>query len=773
MEEIDPSFKERYQRLASLERKKKPIKINIIHEQQSLPSQQEIKFQHQQPSNNKIEFKSSLFLKGDATTKSDKKLNKKDFSIDIAPLEIKVEETLRSNSENVNMLQDKKIDNYNPFIDNYLGIDCDNIDDHSQSSESPLRILSQEISAIQKLEITQKNYLSPTKIPGLQSRNQRLQLGGQVSDMSPMSSYISGFYLDRIDELLPEKKLVTEKLFKGKDQHQQILQEDTPFNRVDDNNRQSINFKQRYENKFLSKFQRRKEKLRYKLQFPRKQDYIDDKNKKKSAQALKFLRKLGRKLRRPQAFIKQGRQINIKKQSDGVSSQFNYFESPAKSCITIESNETRISPRQALIKQQQKNDANYNNNINDGQMVFSNFQFQLHQTGGSEDNISSGGNSSAKYRDIYKANNQSQVPKRKTKQLEHSPSFEVVEKPESTIFYDPQGNFNAYDEIQELLSPIATRNHVKPELDEMEIRFMDAFVEYRKDKIYYDFNNYDKYKIDALQSNNQIEQNLGITRDSSISFKDQRFTIQKTQNSNQNQLAVTQLQQQQSNSTMQQQQSKSYQSKNLQIEAVKKYNYQKQSSIETLNPYTSKNFQIDEEDELRENDSPTDLIATDDVKRQKKVKASGFKTINQSLKDLQQILDQQEIFDLNKYQSHTSNQYYLNTEGDDTDSKFSQDFASVTEDKRSQSISKATAKKSLFQKNQMQKSMSRKVIKGRSNSKKRISIDPANKDKHDSVVYLDQLTLKQMKNSFKLLCEDIVQPMAPLILQCNRKFSAL
>jgi hypothetical protein len=35
--------------------------------------------------------------------------------------------------------------------------------------------------------------------------------------MSPMSSYISGFYLDRIDELLPEKKLVTEKLFKGKE----------------------------------------------------------------------------------------------------------------------------------------------------------------------------------------------------------------------------------------------------------------------------------------------------------------------------------------------------------------------------------------------------------------------------------------------------------------------------------------------------------------------------------------------------------------------------
>lgn len=35
--------------------------------------------------------------------------------------------------------------------------------------------------------------------------------------MSPISSNISSFYFDRIDELLPEKKLVTEKLFKNQE----------------------------------------------------------------------------------------------------------------------------------------------------------------------------------------------------------------------------------------------------------------------------------------------------------------------------------------------------------------------------------------------------------------------------------------------------------------------------------------------------------------------------------------------------------------------------
>lgn len=32
--------------------------------------------------------------------------------------------------------------------------------------------------------------------------------------MSPMSSNVSNFYLDRIEELIPEKKLIASKLFK-------------------------------------------------------------------------------------------------------------------------------------------------------------------------------------------------------------------------------------------------------------------------------------------------------------------------------------------------------------------------------------------------------------------------------------------------------------------------------------------------------------------------------------------------------------------------------
>lgn len=40
----------------------------------------------------------------------------------------------------------------------------------------------------------------------------------QSTQMSPLSSCVSSFYIDRIEDLLPEKKLVTEKLFKQKDQ---------------------------------------------------------------------------------------------------------------------------------------------------------------------------------------------------------------------------------------------------------------------------------------------------------------------------------------------------------------------------------------------------------------------------------------------------------------------------------------------------------------------------------------------------------------------------
>ena len=55
-------------------------------------------------------------------------------------------------------------------------------------------------------EFDYQQYLSPNKRLGLNTRGSE--------DMSPISSNISSFYLDRIDELLPEKKLVTEKLFK-------------------------------------------------------------------------------------------------------------------------------------------------------------------------------------------------------------------------------------------------------------------------------------------------------------------------------------------------------------------------------------------------------------------------------------------------------------------------------------------------------------------------------------------------------------------------------
>lgn len=59
-------------------------------------------------------------------------------------------------------------------------------------------------------------------------------------------------------------------------------------------------FKKKFEYKHLTDFQKEKEELKYNLMHLRSvKDIEKEKEKKSSAQALKFLRKLGRKLRRP------------------------------------------------------------------------------------------------------------------------------------------------------------------------------------------------------------------------------------------------------------------------------------------------------------------------------------------------------------------------------------------------------------------------------------------------------------------------------------------
>lgn len=118
--------------------------------------------------------------------------------------------------------------------------------------------------------------------------------------MSPMSSNISSFYLDRIEELLPEKKLIAQKLFKDGNvpaMNTSIIS--TPLNNRNSKSPMRFRFRKRYD-KSMTDFQKEKEELKYNLiQFKHAKDYLKDKNKKNSAQALKFLRKLGRKLRKP------------------------------------------------------------------------------------------------------------------------------------------------------------------------------------------------------------------------------------------------------------------------------------------------------------------------------------------------------------------------------------------------------------------------------------------------------------------------------------------
>ena len=56
------------------------------------------------------------------------------------------------------------------------------------------------------------NFLSPTKQGMFKKSSDH---GGNAADYSPMSSNVSSFYYDRIEELLPEKKLIAMKLFKN------------------------------------------------------------------------------------------------------------------------------------------------------------------------------------------------------------------------------------------------------------------------------------------------------------------------------------------------------------------------------------------------------------------------------------------------------------------------------------------------------------------------------------------------------------------------------
>jgi hypothetical protein len=65
--------------------------------------------------------------------------------------------------------------------------------------------------------------------------------------------------------------------------------------------------------------------------------------------------------------------------------------------------------------------------------------------------------------------------------------------------FAPNKMMDFYNELQEMQSPIATRNQITPVLDEIEEEFMDAFDYYRHNDFFKEFKNYKNYYQDALQ----------------------------------------------------------------------------------------------------------------------------------------------------------------------------------------------------------------------------------------------------------------------------------
>ena len=62
----------------------------------------------------------------------------------------------------------------------------------------------------------------------------------------------------------------------------------------------------------------------------------------------------------------------------------------------------------------------------------------------------------------------------------------------------------AYNEIQQMQSPIATRNEIMADLDEAEELVMDAIEEYRTTDFVKDFKNYKNYYDDAKNQNIEL-----------------------------------------------------------------------------------------------------------------------------------------------------------------------------------------------------------------------------------------------------------------------------
>jgi len=135
------------------------------------------------------------------------------FNIEInAMTEEPIPDAVRSNSENLHKLSAQSSFHPHTLIDNYLRLESDT--EKISDLPTPPKMTSElgDFSPTKAPPIPQKNYLSPTKAGfgwGAPRDKSFMQ-----SDLSPMSSHVSSFYFDRIDELLPEKKMIADKLYR-------------------------------------------------------------------------------------------------------------------------------------------------------------------------------------------------------------------------------------------------------------------------------------------------------------------------------------------------------------------------------------------------------------------------------------------------------------------------------------------------------------------------------------------------------------------------------
>jgi len=180
------------------------------------------------------------------------------------------------------------------------------------------------------------------------------------------------------------------------------------------------------------------------------------------------------------------------------------------------------------------------------------------------------------------------------------------------VSFNPVTVMDVYKELQEMQSPIASRNQINPVLDAVEEEYLDAFKEFRSEQIHYEFKNYKNYYADARRQNE---------RDSSVSFKDKRFFIQG-QDSRQSSVVFSMGKQDPSNT------------------------FDRQGSVEEEVPEAEQSQPLieiaREEEEMR---CTPEISPVSSKKKKEKLSPQNYKSINQNLKALLNDLPNQVVFE--------------------------------------------------------------------------------------------------------------------------------